>query len=74
MNETDLALQAPVSAHSWLTAAIRRIDEELGEGYAKAHPELVAAFMRTCAVDYAVGSLGNRFTDGVLAICGALRE
>ncbi|MEC6520678.1 hypothetical protein, partial [Escherichia coli] len=32
-----------------LKAAIRTIDRHAGEGYAKAHPELISAFMTTTA-------------------------
>ena len=37
--------QAATSADVYLGEAIRRIDARLGEGYARAHPDLVAAFM-----------------------------
>lgn len=74
MTETELALQAPLSAHTWMSAAIHRIDGELGEGYAKAHPELIAAFMSTCAVDYAVGSVRNQLADSLAVIADALRS
>ncbi|WP_247171765.1 hypothetical protein [Escherichia coli] len=32
-----------------LKVAIRTIDRHAGEGYAKAHPELISAFMTTAA-------------------------
>ncbi|KIX12639.1 hypothetical protein X474_18010 [Dethiosulfatarculus sandiegensis] len=31
---------------------MRIIDSKFGEGYAKDHPELVADFMKTCALDF----------------------
>jgi hypothetical protein len=32
--------------------AVRDIDREFGEGYAKAHPELLAAVLEVAATDY----------------------
>jgi len=34
-----------------MMAAIQDIDELLGKGYAKSHPELIAAYMQTSAAD-----------------------
>ena len=36
-----------------LKVAIRTIDRHVGEGYAKAHPELISAFMTTTAANFA---------------------
>ncbi|WP_250203386.1 hypothetical protein, partial [Escherichia coli] len=36
-------------AEHWLRVAIKAIDRNAGEGYAKAHPELISAFMTTAA-------------------------
>ena len=36
-----------------LKVAIRTIDRHAGEGYAKAHPELISAFMATAAANFA---------------------
>lgn len=36
-----------------LKVAIRTIDRHAGEGYAKAHPELISAFMTTTAANFA---------------------
>jgi hypothetical protein len=35
-----------MAAHDYMMKAISDIDE-LGKGYAKAHPELIGAYMRT---------------------------
>lgn len=44
------------TAGTYLAKAVRMIDEQFGEpGYAKAHPELVAAFMAACSADFAAG-------------------
>ena len=50
-NET-LLRQAPMTAHDYMMKAISDIDELLGEGYAKKHPELIGAYMQTAAIDY----------------------
>jgi hypothetical protein len=49
-NQT-LLRQAPMTANEYLLSAVDHIDEKLGKGYAKAHPELIAAFMQASAVD-----------------------
>lgn len=46
-----LESQASRTAVSWLQDAIREIDKVFGSGYAEAHPELVAAFMKTAGLD-----------------------
>jgi isopentenyldiphosphate isomerase len=73
MTETELAEQAPLAAHTWMTAAIRRVDEELGVGFAKAHPELIGAFMSACAMDYAASSVRNQLAKSLAAIALASR-
>jgi hypothetical protein len=47
----------------YLDKAIERIDERFGEGYAKAHPELVAAFMYTSVADYGSTLIAETFTE-----------
>jgi hypothetical protein len=41
------------TADKYLASAIQQIDQRLGEGAAKANPELVAGFMRAAALDFA---------------------
>ena len=48
----DLMKQAWMTADDYLRNARRCIDEQMGEGYADQHPELIAAFMQTCAQDF----------------------
>jgi hypothetical protein len=48
---STLLKQAPMTADEYLASAISCIDDKLGNGYAKAHPELVAAFIQTSAMD-----------------------
>ena len=44
--------QAPMTAHDYMLKAIDDIDKLLGKGYAKQHPELIAAYMQTAAIDF----------------------
>ena len=37
-------------AHHYMSKAISAIDETFGEGYAKAHPELIESFMLTAGL------------------------
>ncbi|HIB5224350.1 TPA: hypothetical protein ACWW8Y_004952 [Escherichia coli] len=48
-----LAEQAAKTASGWMSDAVIAIDELFGKGYAKQHPELVAAFMQTAGLDEA---------------------
>jgi hypothetical protein len=49
-NDT-LMRQAQMTAHTYMAQAVRDIDEIMGGGYAKNHPELIAAYMQTSAMD-----------------------
>ena len=44
-----------MTAHEYFHAAIKTIDSEFGEGFAKKHPELIAGFMQTAAEDFHAG-------------------
>jgi hypothetical protein len=52
-----LMRQATHTADYYLEQAIHYIDDRFGAGYAYDHPELVAAFMRTCAADFETAKL-----------------
>ena len=56
-NPTALEGLASMAAADYFGRARREIDEEFGEGYAKEHPELVAAFMQVAAMDFATAML-----------------
>jgi hypothetical protein len=47
-----LLRQAGMTAHDYMLAGITSIDDLFGKGYAKAHPELLAAYMQTAAIDF----------------------
>ncbi len=48
-----LMRQAPDTAALYLRKAAEAIDQQFGEGYAKANPALVAAFMSVAGQDFA---------------------
>ncbi|VWX52979.1 hypothetical protein NOVOSPHI9U_420222 [Novosphingobium sp. 9U] len=69
-NNETLLRQASKTAEQYLQDAIGSIDHSLGQGYAEQHPELIAGFMTTAALDYgasviarALGSLGDGLDD-----------
>ena len=43
--------QASLTAEEYMRAAVSSIDEQFGNGFAKANPVLVAAFMNAAALD-----------------------
>ena len=45
-----------------------------GVGYAKAHPELLAAYMRTAAVDLMTATLAEQIGGAVERIASAIEE
>ena len=49
---SELLHQAKGTAGDYLDAAVRHIDETFGDGYAKKHPELVAAWMKVASEDF----------------------
>jgi hypothetical protein len=54
-----LLRQASATADNYLMNAIEDIDKRLGRGYAKAHPELIGAYMQTAAVDLGTAVVGR---------------
>ena len=44
--------QTPETNAIYLKAAIEKIDNRLGREYAKNHPELIGAFIISCAIDF----------------------
>lgn len=60
--------QASLTAGEYLREGARLIDDRFGSGYAMKHPELVAAFLQTCAIDFATGILAQKLSDIAHAI------
>lgn len=49
---SELLEQASHTAESYLCHAVRAIDRQFGDGFAKKHPDLVAAYMKTACEDF----------------------
>jgi hypothetical protein len=72
----------PDPALNYLDRAIDAINSRFGEGYAKAHPELVGWVMQTLAMEYvgnyeevaeAIKDLASAITDGCERLAGEHR-
>jgi|JI9StandDraft_2_1071091.scaffolds.fasta_scaffold165352_3 hypothetical protein len=50
----ELMEQAHMTAYEYMRYAKMDVDAQFGPGYAEAHPELVAAYMQTAALDFLV--------------------
>jgi hypothetical protein len=59
-----LLRQAWKTADMYMTHAVDCIDGRFGEGFAKAHPELVGAFMRTAASDLSGAIVAQQLRKG----------
>ena len=49
----NLMRQAPETVKLYLSEAIKAIDGQFGKDFAAQHPDLVAAFIKTSAIDFA---------------------
>lgn len=75
-NET-LFRQAPATAHDYMTNAVKDIDAYFGKGFAKAHPELIAAYMQTAAIDMSgavIARAVETLADAVEQVSNAIEE
>jgi hypothetical protein len=72
MTPGDLMRQAGMTAHDYLLGGVHDIDEIMGKGYAKAHPELLAAYIQTAALDFHATFLAQQIGDALRAIGDAL--
>ena len=52
--------QAPKTIGNYLIDAVRMIDHKFGAGYSADHPELVAAFIKASAMDFATAIIAQR--------------
>lgn len=71
-NEHNLMLQAVATAETYFEKAVRIIDAQFGEGYAKANPAVLAAFMGACSADFSATMLSNSLTNLGAAISDSL--
>jgi hypothetical protein len=58
--------QAPMTAHDYMSHGVHDIDGMFGEGFAEAHPALLAAYMQTASIDYGASLIASKI--------GELRE
>jgi hypothetical protein len=69
--------QAPDTVALYLERAVNMIDGVFGKGYAKEHPELVAAFLQACQGDYMTSVFGKVFgnaLDGIATELGGIAK
>ena len=71
-NAADLMEKAHMTAYEYMRHAKLDIDAQFGAGYAAAHPELVAAYMQTAALDYLVNFGLQRLASDLASVAEAL--
>ena len=82
MDSREMMEQASKTAHEYLTAAIKTVDEEFGEGAHQKYPEIVASLVQELLTDFLNGlhrdavdivkvftDAGFRCTAFMLAVC-----
>ena len=67
-----LLRQASMTAAEYFDKAILHIDTTFGEGYAKEHPELIAAYMKVSASDMNFMTLSKSLSEGLEALAESL--
>ena len=68
----ELMDQASVTASKYMRQAVASIDEQFGDGYAKAHPELVAAFVQAASRDFLAAVLHDHVVSALYAVADHL--
>jgi len=71
---SGLMNDATLTAHTFLSKAIRAIDEDLGDGYAKEHPELIGAFMLTASIEDAATVIAKVLGEAIESVGSAIEE
>jgi hypothetical protein len=72
MTYTELMQQSMMTAHDYMNHAKRDIDEMFNDGYAEQHPELIAAYMKTAAIDYATTAGLQKISESLENIATAI--
>ncbi len=70
-DKATLFQQAMMTAQDFLSRAVRDIDKELGQGYAKKNPALVAEYMRACGRDWST-AMSSAASDNLVDRLGGL--
>lgn len=58
-SNSTLMRQAQMTACTYMEQAVVDIDEIFGKGYAKQHPDLIAAYMQVSAIDCGTGVIAR---------------
>jgi len=74
MSYTQLSLHASSTAHNYLVAAIDSVEKMMGEGAAKAYPNLVAELVRAATADYMAAMLSHRIAPTLDRIAAGITE
>ena len=72
--ETLPLMVEAVTTAQYLARAIEAIDLQLGHGYATEHPQLIAAFMQTCAIDSVTSALERQISNLTETLAQAIRK
>lgn len=72
MSYGHLMKKASETARDYLIHAIADVDDLLGGGAAKKHPELVAALVQAAATDYVAAMLSHRVVPELAVIAQAI--
>jgi hypothetical protein len=70
-SNSTLMRQAQSTADTYMHAAVGDIDREFGEGFARKHPELIAAYMQTSAIDLGTAIITRALDRLVTAVSAA---
>lgn len=74
LTAAQLMKQAGMTAHDYMLKAVESIDQIMGEGYAKAHPELIGQFMQTAALDFMGGVVAQTLQEGLFDLGTAIEQ
>jgi hypothetical protein len=64
-NSDTLLRQASMTAMEYFDKAVIHIDDSFGKGYAKEHPELIAAFMQVAASDFNAANSAKSLAEAI---------
>lgn len=69
-----LMAQAPWTIETYLNQIVEILDRKFGAGYAKSNPELMAACVKCCVIDFSSAVICKIFEAGVSELVEVLRE
>lgn len=70
----EMLRQSPMAVHDILLHTVSNIDKILGEGYAEAHPELIAACVSAATSEFNNGSMIVAIQEASDKIASALED